>query len=74
MKNLRPKNVRVRLTLWYVAILGFILLLYGVTASVFVFWQLRSEVDRLAAEELETIGRATARFYFNSQYAVAVDT
>jgi heavy metal sensor kinase len=55
MKWLHPKNVRVRLTLWYVAVLGFILLIYSVSASVFVFWQLRSEVDRLAAEELETI-------------------
>jgi signal transduction histidine kinase len=55
MKWLRPKNVRVRLTLWYVAVLGCILLIYSVSASLFVFWQLRSEVDRLATEELETI-------------------
>jgi len=55
MKWLRPKNVRVRLTLWYVAVLGCILLIYSLSASLFVFWQLRSEVDRLAAEELETI-------------------
>ena len=55
MKWLRPKNVRMRLTLWYVAVLGSILLIYSVSASIFVFLQWRSEVDRLAIEELETI-------------------
>jgi heavy metal sensor kinase len=55
MKWLRPKNVRVRLTLWYVGVLGSILLIYSVSASIFAFLQWRSEVDGLAAEEVETI-------------------
>jgi hypothetical protein len=37
MKWLRPKNVRVRLTLWYVRFLARILLIYSVSASIFVF-------------------------------------
>jgi heavy metal sensor kinase len=55
MKWLRPKNVRVRLTLWYVGILGSILLIYIVSASIFAFLQWRLELDGLAAEEVETI-------------------
>ena len=50
---LRPQRVRLRLTLWYVAILAAILLTYGFSASAFVFLQLRSEMDQLAAEDLE---------------------
>jgi heavy metal sensor kinase len=67
MKWLRPKNVRVRLTLWYVGVLGVILLIYSVSASIFVFLQWRSEVDRLAAEEVETIEGCLS---FNSEGSV----
>jgi heavy metal sensor kinase len=55
MTWLRPSHVRVRLTLWYVSVLAAILLVYGLSTSAFVFLQLRSEVDRLATEDLETL-------------------
>jgi heavy metal sensor kinase len=60
-----------RLTLWYVAVLAAILLIYGFTASAFVFLQLRSEMDRLATEDLETIEGflsfdATGQLYLRS--------
>lgn len=55
MKLLRPRHLRLRLTLWYVAVLAAILLIYGLSASAFVFLQLRSEMDRLAIEDLETV-------------------
>lgn len=68
---LRPQRVRLRLTLWYVAILAAILLTYGFSASAFVFLQLRSEMDQLAAEDLETIEGflsfdATGQLYLRS--------
>ena len=67
----RPQHVRLRLTLWYVAILAAILLIYGFSASAFVFLQLRSEMDRLATEDLETIEGflsfdATGQLYLRS--------
>ena len=52
---LRPRRVRVRLTLWYVAVLAGILVTYGAVTSTLLFLQLRSELDRLAIEDLETI-------------------
>jgi heavy metal sensor kinase len=55
MKWLRPRHVRARLTLWYVAVLAGILVIYGASTSALLFLQLRSEVDRLAIEDLETI-------------------
>lgn len=52
---LRPRPVRVRLTLWYVAVLAGILVIYGGVTSTLLFFQLRSELDRHAIEDLETI-------------------
>jgi heavy metal sensor kinase len=45
----------VRLTLWYVAVLASILVIYGAGTSALLFLQLRSELDRVAIEDLETI-------------------
>lgn len=55
MKHLRPLNVRTRLTLWYVAVLATALLIYGASSSLFLIFQLRSQLDHRAIEELETI-------------------
>ena len=55
MKRFRLLNVRTRLTAWYVAVLAAVLLLYGGISSVVLLRQLRSELDRLAIEDLETI-------------------
>ena len=55
MKWFRPRNVRTRLTLWYVAVLAGLLLIYGASASALMFFHLRAQLDRLAIEELETV-------------------
>jgi heavy metal sensor kinase len=50
-----PQNVRSRLTLWYVAILAALLLIYGGSASIALFVQLRNQLDHRAIEDLETV-------------------
>jgi heavy metal sensor kinase len=55
MKRIGFKNVRTRLTIWYVAVLAGVLLIYGGSASIFLLYQLRSQLDHLAIEDLETI-------------------
>jgi len=55
MKHFWPRHVRTRLTLWYVAILAGVLLIYGGSTSAIVLVQLRSQVDHLAIEDLETV-------------------
>src|SRR6185437_11960061 len=54
-RKFRPRNVRARLTLWYVAVLAGVLVIYGVSTSVLLMFQLRSQLDRLAIEDLETV-------------------
>ena len=53
--KLRPLNVRTRLTLWYLAVLAGALLIYGASTSLFLVFQLRSQLDHRAIEDLETI-------------------
>jgi heavy metal sensor kinase len=55
MKHFWPKDVRTRLTLWYVAILAGVLLIYGASACSIVLLQLRTQLDHLAIEDLETV-------------------
>jgi len=55
MKAWKPQNVRARLTLWYVAILATLLLVYGGSASIALFIQLRNQLDHRAIEDLETV-------------------
>ena len=55
MKRFRPRNVRARLTLWYVAVLAGVLVVYGISTSSLLFFQLRGQLDRLAMEDLETV-------------------
>lgn len=55
MKRIQPRNVRTRLTLWYLGILAGVLLIYGCTTAIFVFLQLQSQLDHLAVEDLETV-------------------
>jgi len=55
MKRFWPRHVRTRLTLWYVAILAAVLLIYGSSASAVVLVQLRTQLDHLAIEDLETV-------------------
>jgi hypothetical protein len=55
MKHLWPKHVRTRLTLWYVAILAGVLLIYGASTCAIVLVQLRTRVDHIAIEDVETV-------------------
>lgn len=55
MRSLRPQNVRTRLTVWYVAVLAAVLLIYGGISSTVLLLQLRGELDRHAIEDLETV-------------------
>lgn len=55
MKHFWPKHVRTRLTLWYVAILAGVLLIYGASTCAVVLLQLRTQLDHLATEDLETV-------------------
>jgi heavy metal sensor kinase len=55
MIRLRPQHVRTRLTLWYVAVLAAVLLIYGASTSAVMLVQLRSQLDHLAIEDLETV-------------------
>lgn len=55
MKLLKPQNVRTRLTAWYVTVFAAALLIYGGISSAVLLLQLRSELDHLAIEDLETV-------------------
>jgi heavy metal sensor kinase len=55
VRNLRPKHVRTRLTLWYVLVLaGVLVISWGVTAA-FLFFQMRSQLDHYAVQDIETV-------------------
>jgi len=55
MKRLRPQHVRTRLTVWYVAMLAAVLVIYGGSTSAVLLLELRSQLDHLAIEDLETV-------------------
>ncbi len=55
MRLLRPRHVRTRLTLWYVAVLALALLIDAGSTAALVLYQLRDQLDRLAIEDLETV-------------------
>ena len=55
MSGLQLRHVRTRLTVWNVAVLASILLIYVAGASALVFFQLRNELDRFAMDDLETV-------------------
>lgn len=53
--GLRPKRLRTRLTIWYVCLLGTLLLgAMGGTCFLF-FLQIRNQIDRFNIEEVETV-------------------
>lgn len=55
MRKLRPRHVRIRLTLWYLVVLASVLVLsWGLTAS-FLFLQMRSQLDNYAVQDIETV-------------------
>lgn len=55
MISLRPKHVRTRLTLWYVALIATVLVLSWSVVGLFLFLQLRNQVDHYAIQDIETV-------------------
>ena len=53
--NLRPRHVRTRLTLWYVAVLGGVLALYVAGTSAFLLLHLRHQLDATLADQVEQL-------------------
>jgi heavy metal sensor kinase len=51
----RPRNVRSRLTFWYVLVLASLLALYAGIASLFLFLSLREDFDQNLLEDMETV-------------------
>ena len=51
----RPRNVRSRLTLWYVLVLASLLALYAGVASFFLFLSLREDFDQNLLQDVETV-------------------
>jgi heavy metal sensor kinase len=55
VRNLRPRHVLTRLTLWYVLVLASVLVVsWGLTAG-FLFLQMRSQLDNYAIQDIETV-------------------
>ena len=55
MIRLRPTQLRIRLTLWYMGVLAGLLILAGGGTFAVLFWQLRSQLDHFAIQEIETL-------------------
>src|SRR6266403_3774156 len=53
--TLRPRHVRMRLTLWYVGVLGCVLALYVAGTSVFLLLHLRHQLDTTLADRVEEL-------------------
>src|SRR5260370_9176382 len=51
----RSRNVRSRLTLWYVLVLASLLALYAGVASFFLFLSVREDVDQNLVQDVETV-------------------
>ena len=50
-----PRNVRSRLTLWYVLVLATLLALYAGVACLFLFLSLREDFDQNLLQDVETV-------------------
>jgi heavy metal sensor kinase len=59
-----PTHLRTRLTLWYVAILAGLLTFAWLSTGALLFFQLRSQLDHFAIEEIETV---EGLFYFTAE-------
>ena len=55
MRRLWPRHVRSRMTLWYVLVLGFLLLVYAGGASLYLFYSLREQLDNDLSEDVERV-------------------
>jgi heavy metal sensor kinase len=59
----RAKHVRIRLTLWYALFLAGCLVVFVAGASFVLVWHMRSQLNRQAVQDLETV---EGLLYFNS--------
>src|SRR5258707_3728922 len=50
-----PKLVRTRLTLWYVFVLGVLLVVFAAGASFVLVWHMSAQLKRQAVQDLETV-------------------
>lgn len=55
MIRVRPRHVRTRLTLWYVAVLALLLLIFAGGIATFFFFSLRNELDASLLQDFETV-------------------
>src|SRR5256712_13466000 len=55
MRRLWPRHVRSRMTLWYVLVLGLLLLAYAGVASSYLFYSLREQLDHDLLEDVERV-------------------
>src|SRR5216684_8498407 len=55
MRRLWPRHVRSRMTLWYVLVLGVLLLVYAGVASSYLFYSLREQLDHNLLEDVERV-------------------
>lgn len=55
MRRLWPRHVRSRMTLWYVLVLGVLLLAYAGVASSYLFYSLREQLDHNLLEDVERV-------------------
>lgn len=53
--RLAPRNVRSRLTLWYVSVLGVLLVAYAAGSLFFLFLSMREQFDHNLREDVETV-------------------
>jgi len=53
--KLSPSNVRSRLTLWYVAVLAALLVVYGLGSLFFLHLNMREDLDHNLLEDMETV-------------------
>lgn len=51
----KPKHIRMRMTLWYVFVLGGTLLIYSIGISALLLWQLQRQLGKHAIEDIETV-------------------
>jgi len=59
--KLWPRNVRMRLTIWYTLVLAGLLALYAGVTSLFLFLSLREDFDNNLLEDVETIEGSLAK-------------
>jgi hypothetical protein len=53
--RLSPRNVRSRLTLWYVSVLAALLMVYGAGSLFYLFLSMREQIDHNLREDVETV-------------------